>query len=517
MVFPWFPTYFWDFRESMKLLNLKAFVPPLGLATVAAMMPVERFDILAIVDLNIEPLTDDAIRSADVIMVTAIVTQEHSLREIIARAKSFGKTVVVGGVYATTLPENVLAMGADHLVLDEAEITLAPFIEDFLANKAEKVYDRNSVRSRITIPLTKEGKPFLTNTPVPLFKLLKLQEYWIMSLQYTRGCPFNCEFCSISSLLGHEMRMKTPDQMIAELNTLLQLGYVGSVFFVDDNFIGNPAELRKFLPKLIAWQEENGYPFAFSTHATINLANQSMNDILENMVKAGFFQILVGIESTNPKVLSKMNKGQNIDTLSLDEKILILQKAGIEVNCSFIFGNDDDTESVFDDLYEFTQKNGIVIPQISPLGINPGTRLYERLNSENRLLPRSDNAEKSHFNFQTKLDMKFFIEGEINLLKKLFSPKSYYKRCIEILRRLGKYPKIKGGNGTWSQAVNKVLFRNIIQRPSLEFVKFVLTIKRISPESLSGAYSYAIKYEHLKKIINLHILYLKRLSRDISK
>lgn len=510
MVYPWFPTYFWDFRESMKLLNIKAFVPPLGLATVAAMLPNEWFDILAIVDLNIEPLTDDAIKSVDVIMTTAIVTQEDSLREVITRAKSFRKIVVVGGVYATTLPENVLAMGADHLVLDEAEITLAPFIEDFLANKADKVYDKDSIRSRVTATLTKEGKPLLTNTPAPLFNLLNLSAYWIMSIQYTRGCPCNCEFCSITSLLGHKIRMKTSDQMISELNALLQLGWEGSVFFVDDNFIGNPAQLRDFLPKLITWQKENRYPFAFSTHATINLANSSMRDILENMVEAGFFQILVGIESTNPKVLTKMSKSQNIDKISLGNKILILQKSGIEVNCSFIFGNDDDTETVFDDLYEFIQKNGVVIPQISPLGVNPGTRLYERLDSENRLLNRSDedNMQEPHFKFDTKLDLKFLIEGEINLLKKLFSPKNYYKRCLVLLQRLGKYPKLKG-HGTWSQAVRKVLYRNLIQRPSLEFIKFILKVKQISPESISGAYSYAIKYEHLKKIIKSYISYLK--------
>lgn len=500
MVFPLFPPSFWDFKKAMWFLKLKANMPPIGLATVAAMLPKDRFEVMPIIDLNVEPLTDEMLRSADIVMVSAMIVQKDSLFEVISRAKAFGKTVVVGGPYATAYREDVLAMGADHLVLNEAELTLAPFVEDFLAGKAERIYDEHSVISRVTVPLTKEGKPLLTTSPVPRFDLLKLSVYWSITLQYSRGCPFNCEFCNITALFGHQPRTKTVAQVIAELDALLATGWRGAIFFVDDNFIGDPDRLLELLWTLVAWQEKHHRPFSFSTEASINLADPKLRKVRKMMIRAGFDGVFIGLESPNPDVLTEMHKGQNKGDLG--KKVRLLQRIGFEVTAGFIVGNDADTLTVFSDLDRHIRENAIVIAMVGLLGAPLGTAIYRRLKSEGRIRDETsgDNTHRFHFNFKPKLDEKFLVDGYADLLEQLFSPKNYYDRCRTLRRRRGKLWKDGPINGAWFQATLKVIYRNLV-RKDWEFVRFMVgAIFTFSAKDIQQAVTHAIKFEHFREI-----------------
>jgi len=500
MVFPEFPPSFWSFEEAVLLMNLKATMPPTGLATLAAMLSVDIFDVMPIVDMNVEPLTDEDIEKADVVMFSAMVVQKDSLREVIARVKRLGKKVVVGGPYATMCPDEVLAMGADHLVLGEAEMTLAPFVEDFLAGKAEKIYSEESLLSRVTVSLNKECKPDITTTPIPRWDRLKIFLYSSLAIQYSRGCPFNCNFCIVTKLNGHESRVKTPEQMIAELDTIRITGWRGSIFIVDDNFIGNRNQVRKFLAVLIEWQKKHGYPFSFFTEASIDLANENMRDIRKMMVLAGFKDVFVGIESTSLEVLLKMNKGQNRGDLG--EKVRILQESGFEVSAGFIVGSDLDSVTVFGDLFQFIQENGIVIPMPGLLMALEGSDLFTDLTKEGRIISNSsgDNTHRFKLNFVPKLDEKFLIDGYVDLLRRLFSPKNYFARCWTLRRRRGKHPKMGKINGNWVHATAVVFYRNLIRKPNWQFAKFMFGTVLTSPWNLSEAVTQAVKLEHFKKI-----------------
>ena len=500
MVYPEFPPSFWSFDEAVRLMGLKASMPPTGLATVAAMLPEDKFEVMPIVDLNVEPLTEEVLQSADVVMLSAMIVQKESLRSVIARAKKAGKTVVVGGPYPTSYREEVEAMDADHLVLNEAEQTLAPFVTDFLRSKAHKIYDEHSVLSRSAISLTKEGKPLIEKTPVPRWDLLKLHLYSSLAIQFSRGCPFDCEFCDITALYGHQSRTKTPEQMIAELEAIYVTGWRGSIFIVDDNFIGNKTAVRKFLPILVDWQKKHRFPFSFFTEASVDLANDNMTEVRMRMVEAGFRDIFCGIESTNPEVLARMNKGQNRGDLG--NKVRILQRSGLEVTAGFIIGNDDDRPEVFDGLFEFIQENGVVIPMAGLLTALRGTKLYNRLRDEGRLKAESsgNNTHRFKFNFEPKLDEQFLIENYVALLERLFSAKNYYARCWTLWRNRGKHPRVGNINGNWMRATRVVLYRNLIRIPNWHFARFIFGTLFTHPTSMTGAVTQAVKFEHFSRI-----------------
>lgn len=501
MVYPELPPSFWSFEEAVKLMNVRSTMPPLGPATVAAMLSkswADRFEILPIVDINVESLGDGVILNADVVMISAMIVQKDSLRKLIDRVKRLGKIVVVGGPYATAYSEDVLAMGADHLVLGEAELTLAPFIEDLLAGKARKIYDEKSVIADTTVPLT-EGKPLLANTPVPRFDLLKLPLYSSVAVQFSRGCPFDCEFCDITVLFGRKTRTKPPAQMIAELEAIYTTGYRGPVFFVDDNLIGNKSAIREFLPVLKAWWKKRKYPFSFGTQVSVDLANPNMKDVRERMIDAGFTYIFVGIESTNPEVLAEMNKGQNKG--DIDEKVKVLQKAGFEVSAGLFVGSDKERPTVFADTLSFLQKNGIIAAMVGFLGAVRGTRFYDRMVTDGRLRAETsgNNTYEFGFNFKPMLDEKILTEGYVNLLEKLYSSKSYYERCRILQHRRGKHRRDRT-NGTWFRATCKVFWRNAIKKPDPAFIKYMLDTILTSPSNIPQAVTHAVKFEHFKQI-----------------
>ncbi len=503
-VYPEFPETFWSFKKAVSYINKKSVMPPLGLATVLAMVPSDRFEIQRIVDLNVEPLKEESVKNADILFTSTMVVQEQSHNEVLDMAKFYGKKVVAGGPFPTSYPER--NSKADFIVADEAEITLKPFLEDLVKGTPQKIYTRENIikDGRNSWPLTKTGRPYLTKTPIPRWDLADLSQYSAFCIQYSRGCPHDCEFCDVTKLFGREPLTKTPQQVISELNFLYKMGCRGAVMFVDDNLIGNKKNLKELLPVLIKWQEERNYPFNFFTEASIELATESNKSILENMVKAGFNQVFIGIESLDREVLEETNKKQNIRVSQFDA-IRKIQNAGIEVTGGFIVGFDKEKPEVFDKLFDFIQQSGIIIAMPGLLTALKGTKLYNRLKKEGRLKYESEgnNTHNLSFNFKTTMNERFLIENYKNLLARLFDDKNYYSRCRVLQENLGdsyRVPNRKNLEGIL--AFGKSLKNHLFSKGGLEYAKYLLWTALKNPRLFPEAVNHAIKLEHFKAITN---------------
>lgn len=497
-IFPRFPPSFWGYNYAIEMLGKGATMPPTGLATVAAMLPEGNFDVHRIIDLNVEPLADEQIRESDIVFTSAMIVQRDSLDELIERAHSFNKPVVAGGPYPTSYWKDLEKV--DHLVLDEVEVTLQPFLEDLLNGSPQRIYNEHSVRSRSdSVKLSKRGKPLLTRTPIPRWNLLNLKKYSAVAIQYSRGCPFDCDFCDITKLFGKESRTKTPEQMIRELEAIFSEGWRGPVFIVDDNFIGNKHGVRELLPAVERWQKEYDYPFSFFTEASMDLAMPNMEDILHGMVAAGFDQVFLGIESVDQEVLRIMRKGQNLG-MSPYDRVRKIQEAGLEVTGGFIIGADGEKPNVFDDLFNFIQEAGVVIPMPGLLTALKDTDLYKRLESEGRLKEESSgmNTHQLSFNFKTEMDERFLIDGYLSLLGRLFDSKNYYARCKKLSACQGKHHETNLVNKNGFLALVRILHQNLIVDPDLEFVKYMVGVAIKNPRDIPKAISNAVKLHHFK-------------------
>jgi radical SAM superfamily enzyme YgiQ (UPF0313 family) len=417
LVYPQYPTTFWSFKHILKLIGKKAAFPPLGLLTVAAMLP-KKWE-KKLVDLNVEILKDEDILNADLVFLSAMIVQKDSTKEVINRIKSLGKKIVAGGPLFTTGWEE-FTESVDHLVLGEAEDTLIKFLKDLKAGKAKKIYEVGNF-------------PDIRKAVVPQWSLIDKRRYTSMCLQVSRGCPFNCEFCDIVRLNGRVPRIKTKRQIVNELDALRQWGWRGGLFFVDDNFIGNKAKLEKeILPLIINWQKKYHQPFLFNTQVSINLADEPK--LMELMAKAGFVTIFVGIESPNIKSLEECNKFQN-QNRDLVATVKILQNAGFEVQGGFIVGFDSDTPAIFQRQIEFIQKSGIVTAMVGLLSALPKTRLYQRLKEAGRLIKESSGSNTLlDLNFVPKMDKKVLVDGYKKIMTTIYSPKEYYQRVKTFLR-----------------------------------------------------------------------------------
>jgi radical SAM superfamily enzyme YgiQ (UPF0313 family) len=416
LVYPKYPTTFWSFQYALKFISRKASLPPLGLLTVAAMLPARWNQRL--IDLNAEELTDTALQWADYALISAMTIQKESTLEVIARCKAAGVKVIAGGPLFTSIPEEFGEV--DHLVLNEAEMTLPVFLADLARGKPGRIYSSTAWAA-------------VEATPVPRFDLLRLKHYASMNIQYSRGCPFDCDFCNITVLYGRTPRTKTVAQLLAELDAVYALGWRSSVFIVDDNFIGNKGKLkREVLPAIIGWMEERGHPFSLYTEASINLADD--DDLIRLMVKAGFDQVFIGIESTNEESLVECSKLQNRNR-DLIASVKKIQQAGIEVQAGFIVGFDKDPASIFDRLIGFIQESGIVTAMVGLLNAPPGTKLYHRMKNEGRLLKAAtgDNTDFS-MNFVPKMSSQALLEGYRTILETIYSPKHYYARVTKFLK-----------------------------------------------------------------------------------
>ena len=418
LINPDIPPTFWSFKNALKFISRKAIVPPLGLLTVAAMLPKDWETRL--IDMTTTKLHDRDIKWADYVFITAMFIQRKSADQVIERCQNIGRKIVVGGPLFTSIPEQYVHV--DHLVLKEAEITLPLFIQDIKDGNPRKVYNTHE-------------KADLCETPIPLWDLIKIKKYAMMSIQYSRGCPFNCDFCDITTLFGHKIRTKTTEQVIKELEALYSQGWRDEVFFVDDNFIGNKKLLKtELLPALIEWMKTRYYPFAFNTQASINLADDE--ELMDLMVQAGFDCVFVGIESPSEESLSECNKVQNKgrDLVACVKKI---QRFGMQVQAGFILGFDSDKASVFDNLIHFIQKSGVVTAMVGLLNAPRGTKLYSRLMNENRLSKEAtgDNTDFS-MNFIPKMGSDELLEGYKKVVHTIYSPKNYYNRILTFLKEL---------------------------------------------------------------------------------
>jgi radical SAM superfamily enzyme YgiQ (UPF0313 family) len=416
LIYPRYPDTFWSFRHALKFISKKANFPPLGLLTVAAMLPVEWEKRL--VDLNVDALSDGDITWADFVFISAMVVQADAAKEVIARCNKLGTRVVAGGPLFTTGYEDFA--GVDYFVLGEAEVTLPRFLADLAEGRPQRIY-------------SSDERPEIEKTPIPAWSLLDMKNYSAMSLQYSRGCPFDCEFCDIIVLNGHKPRTKSSQQMVDELEAIYSQGWRGSLFIVDDNFIGNKKKLKaETLPTMIEWSKKRKYSFTFFTEASIDLADD--DELMELMTEAGFNRVFIGIETPNEDSLVECNKYQNRNR-DLAAAVKKIQNHGFEVQGGFILGFDSDPASIFRKQINFIQKTGIVTAMVGLLNAPKGTKLYQRLKKENRLIKNmsGDNTDFS-INFIPKMKYETLVTGYKHVLNTIYSPRHYYERIVAFLK-----------------------------------------------------------------------------------
>ena len=492
LVYPEHPPTYWGANFALEIVGVKAAFPPLGLLTVAAMFP-PHYE-LRVVDLNVAPLEDSDLAWADVVFTSTMIVQRLSLQAVIERCNRAGVPVVAGGPHPTTFYDDI--QGVDYFVLDEAEDIFPGFLRDLENGTAKAMY-------------REPRKPDVTQTPVPRFDLIDMQSYHSMGVQFSRGCPFDCEFCDITKLYGRVPRTKSPEQMVKEFECLYQLGWRGLLFLVDDNFIGNKRDAMKLLPVIAEWQKAHGYPFSLSTEASVNLAR--MDELMDAMVEAGFDTVFLGIETPNPKALLKTKKPQN--TSRREENYLFnavrrIQHKGMQVQGGFILGLDEDDESVFDAQIEFIQEVGIPVAPIYMLTALKGTDMYNRLQSENRLLDTAIGTHSMTLNFRPEMDPQTLIEGYRRVTATLYDPtlENYFKRCLVLLEHLKPIPhllKPKSKNAVFADLMGVRGRLSAGQIPA--YTKYIANVTKDHPRLLTKAIRLAALGYHFEKITRQQI------------
>ncbi len=488
LIYPKFPDTFWSFKYALSFIRKKSAFPPLGLLTVAALLP-DDFQ-KRIVDTNVDTLTDDDLSWAEMVFIGGMAVQRESANKIIRRCKSKKIKIVAGGPLFTVEPEEF--GDVDHLVLDEAELTLPQFLEDLKAGQPKKIYRAS-------------GYCDITQTPEPLWDLVNIKKYASMSIQFSRGCPFNCEFCNVTSLFGHIPRLKTPPQVLAELDIIYNAGWRGSIFFVDDNFIGNKPYLKtELLPALIGWQKERK-GCVFYTEASINLADDT--ELMSLMSKAGFDNVFIGIESPDDASLAECQKIQNKNR-DLLQSVKKIQNAGLQVMGGFIVGFDNDTGSIFQRQIDFIQKSGIVAAMVGILQAPPGTKLFERLKRENRLVKAfsGDNVDGTT-NILPQMGTERLLKGYRSIMKHIYSPKNFYKRVKIFLKEL-KNPVIKMPMDTGRiLAFFRSGFRlGLLGRERLYYWRLLLWTLFHKPRLVPLAVTLSIYGHHYRKVCESYII-----------
>ncbi|MBU0729164.1 MAG: B12-binding domain-containing radical SAM protein [Proteobacteria bacterium] len=487
LIYPEIPETFWSFKYALKFIRKKASSPPLGLLTVAAMLP-ENWE-LRLSDLNIAQLAEADLEWADYAFVSGMVIQRDSAREVISRCKAKGITVVAGGPLFTCEHEEFDEV--DHFVLNEAEETLPPFLKDLQNGQAGRIYATSAFAD-------------IHTTPVPLWRLADMKRYFSMSIQFSRGCPFNCEFCSVTALFGHRPRIKSSAQIIAELDSLYAHGWRATIFFVDDNFIGNKRYLKTdLLPALIAWHK-NKHGITFYTEASINLADDQ--ELMQMMSAAGFDMVFIGIETPDESSLSECNKMHNKNR-NLVEDIRRIQQNGLQVQGGFIVGFDNDTASIFQQQIDFIQKSGIVTAMVGMLQAPAGTKLYDRLKKAGRLLSQmsGDNVNAAT-NIIPQMSIETLQEGYRRILLNIYSPEHYYKRVKNFLTDY-KPPKIRGSLGFQDvMAFFRSIFHlGIMGRERMQYWRLLIWTQFHRPRLFPMAIKFAIYGYHFRKICEIHI------------
>lgn len=410
LVYPETPSTFWSFKDALKFVSKRSAEPPLGLITVAAMLP--KIWEKKLIDLNVTELKDSDLLWADYVFLSGMSVHFNSARAIIRRCNKLSVKVAAGGPLFTTQYQDF--PGVDHFILNEAELTLPEFIRDLEAGNAKQIYYSDQF-------------PEISLTPVPMWELLDMKKYASMNVQYSRGCPYDCEFCSITVLNGRKPRAKEHTQFLSELDHLYQLGYRGDVSVVDDNFIGNKRKLKEeLLPELIRWQEERNYPFHFITEVTINLADD--DELIDMLIQAAVYSIFIGIETPNDESLSECGKSHNRKR-DLIDSIKKLQRKGMIVSAGFIVGFDHDTEDIFQQQVNFIRQSGIVSAMVGLLNAPSGTHLFKRLKAENRLLETwNGNNMDGATNIIPRMNYGSLIKGYSDIIHNIYAPENYYMR-----------------------------------------------------------------------------------------
>jgi radical SAM superfamily enzyme YgiQ (UPF0313 family) len=487
LIYPRFPDTFWSFRYALSFIGKKAAFPPLGLLTVAALLPEEWSRRL--VDVNVNDLTDNDLSWADMVFIGAMAVQQESAKQIIARCRARGLKVIAGGPFFTAEPDEFEEV--DHLVLDEAELTVPSFIEDLQNGRLKRVYRAS-------------GFCDLHRTPIPSWDLIPMKRYASMSIQFSRGCPFNCEFCNVTALFGHRPRLKASQQVIAELDRLYDAGWRGSIFFVDDNFIGNKRYLKaELLPALIDWRKDKK-GCVFFTEASIDLADDP--ELLDLMVKAGFDTVFIGIESPDEACLTECHKTQNKNR-DLLENVKIIHHAGLQVMGGFIVGFDNDTHSTFQRQIDFIQKSGIVTAMVGILQAPPGTRLFDRLQMENRVVSAfsGDNVNGTT-NIIPKMGLDRLLDGYRSIMKQIYSPKIFYRRVRTFFRQI-RAPEFKSPLDVqrFFAIIRSGFWLGVWGKERFQYWHLLLWTLICKPKLLSLAVTLAIYGHHYRTICEKYI------------
>lgn len=482
--YPKFPDTYWSFHHALYFEGKKAAFPPLGLMTISSMLPTdwER----RLVDTNVTELTDADIEWAEMVFSSAMIVQKDSLEDIVNRARKFGKRTVVGGPYVSTSAEKL--PDADHIFVGEAEDTFPEFLRELELGIPAKVYRA-------------ETRPSLAETPPPDYSLIDLSNYSSMNLQYSRGCPFNCEFCDIIEIYGRVPRTKSPEQMLNELDHLKEAGWRGPVFIVDDNFIGNKKNVRFLMPKLIEWNETNAYPFSYFTEASLNLAEDEV--LLDQMRTAGFSRVFVGIETPVEESLKEAQKTQNTKR-SLIDSIRKIQGYGLEVMAGFIVGFDNDPDDIFDRQIDFIRNSAIPLAMVGLLSALPDTQLWRRLEKEGRLVGyHSGNNSDCSINFEPKMPRERLVEGFKTVLSNIYSPKEYYARALACLSYFGQ--ERRDPRRTTLRSDLKALWRiitmlGIRDRERLMFWKYIYKLLTTNRRQIKHGLTLAAMGYHFRVI-----------------
>ncbi len=489
MLYPTFPDTFWSYRYALRFVGKKASFPPLGLLTVAGMLP-KSWNV-RLVDLNVGTLAEKDLTWADYAFISGMGIQKPSAQELILRCNSAELPVIAGGPLFTM--EHDAFAGVAHFILNEAEVTLPPFLADLEHGQAKKLYSSDQF-------------PEMNTSPEPAWELVDMKQYHGMALQYSRGCPFDCEFCNITSLLGHRVRTKSTAQVINELNSLHASGWRrGSIFFVDDNFIGNKKHLKHdLLPALIEWRK-NKPGIIFQTEASINLADDP--ELMAMMAKAGFNTVFVGIETPQAEGLQECNKKQN-ENRDLVHDVKKIQQAGLQVQGGFIVGFDSDSSSIFRRQIDFIQKSGIVTAMVGLLQAPAETKLYKRMAAEGRLrgIGSCDNVEGTT-NIVPRMDLQELLTGYRGILDHIYAPRHYYQRVVTLLREY-KPPesRVRPTRNDLLAFLRSVIRLGILGRERYYYWKLILWTSFRRPALLPLAVTLAISGFHFRKVCELHVI-----------
>ena len=488
LLYPEFPDGFWSFKYALKFIGRKAALPPLGLLTVAAMLPKDWN--LRLVDTNVNKLAESDLLWADYAFLGAMVVQRRSAKDLIARCNAANVPVIAGGPLFTEESDQFPMV--DHLVLGEAEEIFPRFLADFETGCAERIYKA-------------PGYSDIQIAPVPRWDLLDMRQYASMSVQSSRGCPYDCDFCDITVLFGRRPRVKTPQQIIGELDALWEAGWRNNVFFVDDNFVGNKPYLKKaLLPALVTWQRSHKRPVSFYTEVSINLADDE--ELMRQMVAAGFNKVFVGIETAEEEGLHECNKLHNTRR-DLMENVRRLQNVGLEVQGGFILGFDHDTASTFGRQRDFIQGSGIVTAMVGMLQAPPGTKLYERLRAEGRIngIISGDNVDGTT-NINPRMSPEILSSGYQWLVRYLYTPRHYYQRIRTFLREYRPRPSRASFDPQYFLAlVRSFFYLGVFGKERYHYWKLVVWMLFRHPRFFPLGIKHAILGYHLRKVYELNL------------